>query len=374
MSGLLSAWREWRDRRDILRDLRRQQGDASERDQFKVKDDLTYALSALERDDPAQATQLWTQSLSRYPRETRNSPLALKVLLGLRRFDEAQALMQEGRTKNPREVYFARSLAEVAQARGNHDEVIRLCADLRKQYPGVMEGYGLAAGTFAAKGQLDEAEALAAETIKRFPDQLMGYLEYGRIADRRMDWPQALARWQVVQRQFGHHIGYTGTAQAMLRLERYHEADTLLSEARALFPTNLGIFTEFARSAQMKGDVMEAKERWNAVLKRFPQQPHGFFAAAEAFEALGEPAEAEATLRVAIDRFPREQRPFFELAHLLQRRGNVLAAAEVWAGLRQAFPDTEESYIHGAEALAHTGRSDEAEALRAEHRRRFGSG
>jgi len=47
MNSLFSVWRDWRDRREILREIRRQQADNSERDRFVVKDNLTYALSAI---------------------------------------------------------------------------------------------------------------------------------------------------------------------------------------------------------------------------------------------------------------------------------------------------------------------------------------
>jgi tetratricopeptide (TPR) repeat protein len=97
-------------------------------------------------------------------------------------------------------------------------------------------------------------------------------------------------------------------------------------------------------------------------------------AASEAFERLGEPAQAEATLRAAIDRFPTELRPMLDLAKLLQiKRRDFPAAVEVWAAIRNVFPDNQEAYTSGAEALRQSGCVEQAEALREEHRLRFKS-
>ena len=53
-----------------------------------------------------------------------------------------------------------------------------------------------------------------------------------------------------------------------------------------------------------------------------------------------------------------------DLAKLLQnKRQDFTAAAEVWAAIRGVFPDSEEAYASGAEALRRAGRIEEADAL-----------
>ena len=75
MTGLLSAWHNWQERRTILRDIRRQRADDSERNRFRVRDELTDALAALELNDRRKATAIWIDALARYPAEIRKSPL-----------------------------------------------------------------------------------------------------------------------------------------------------------------------------------------------------------------------------------------------------------------------------------------------------------
>jgi tetratricopeptide (TPR) repeat protein len=372
MTGLLSVWRDWSERRQILRDIRRQQGDARERDRFKVKDELTYALAGLDRGDRRYATEVWTGLIERHPDVARASPLALRVLIGLRRFDEAEALMRAGQKKYPNDPYFAQGLAEIAHTKRDFDTALERWAFLRKRFPGVVEGYTYGAGAFMEKDQPQQAEALALQATKRFPDNIGGPLEYARIAIKAKNWEEALRRWQPIRDQFDYVGSYIGSAQALTHLGRYDESDALLQQARLRFGADPGPLSEFARVAEAKGDVPAAVQRWKDVLSRFPLDMSAHFNAAEAFEKLGDPAEAEATLRAAIDRFPTELGPFLELAKLFQyKRRDFHAAADAWAALRAVFPDNEEAYTSGAHALAQASRTEDAEALREEHRRRF---
>ena len=71
MAWLVSTWKAWNDRRVTLRTLRRQQDDDDQRNQSTVKDGLTYALMALQREDQSQAITQWTDLLTRFPRVTK---------------------------------------------------------------------------------------------------------------------------------------------------------------------------------------------------------------------------------------------------------------------------------------------------------------
>lgn len=205
--------------------------------------------------------------------------------------------------------------------------------------------------------------------MRQFHSKIEPFLQNARIAVLREDWEEALRRWRAILAQFGHVISYIGAAQALSNLGRYEEAEELLQEARYRFATDPGPLSEYARVAEARGDIAEAMRRWNDVLYRFPLDKYVYLAASEAFEKMGEPAQAEATLRKGVDRFPRDLRPMLDLAKLLQnKRQDFTAAAEVWAAIRGVFPDSEEAYASGAEALRRAGRIEEADALIEEYR------
>jgi predicted Zn-dependent protease len=372
MTGLLSAWHNWRERREILRDIRRRRADQSERDRFLARDLLEEALTVIDLNDRRKGTAIWTSTAERYPAEVRASPLALDVLLKLHRYDEADALMREGAKKHPREVYFAKGLATVALTRGDFGVAIERYAALRKRFPGVWQGYVLGAQSLAAVGRMEEADALAERAMTQFPQEIGGFLEYGRLAVRREDWVEALRRWQIIQDAFRDRaFGPLGRAQALIKLERYDEADEVLIASRIRFPVDSSMLSEFARCAQARGDVPEAVKRWKRRVERVPMETYGYYDAAKAFEDMGEYAEAEAILRAAVDRFPLEDGPTVRLAKLLHERQDYAKEAEAWAALRQVFADNEESYTRGADALRRAGHPDRADALLEEHKCRL---
>jgi tetratricopeptide (TPR) repeat protein len=304
-----------------LRECRRQQADDRELSGFKVREELDEALAAIELNDRQKATAIWTRLRNRYPTEVRGWPSALDVLLKLGRFSEAELLMREGQKRYPREVHFASGLGATAHARGDHDQAVEFYAALRKQFPGAIEGYALAAQSLAAAGRLEEAEALAKQAMGRFPGDIRGFLEYARLATRRDDLNEALKRWLVVRDAFGGHgFGHLGAAEAMMRLGRYDEAEAVLSSARVRLPTESHIFAALARCAEARGDTRAAVARWKQRVERFPLEMIGYSDAASALERLGDVSEAEAILRAGVDRFADEKRLAAELERLLRRR------------------------------------------------------
>jgi len=367
--SLLGIWHNWRERKNVLRDIRRQRGDDRERLYFKVNDQLTYALSALERADQREATEIWANLIATCPREARASKLSLKVLLGLRRYDEAEELMREGRKAHPRDSYFLIGLVDVALARGDHENAVEHCITLRRQFPKIHEGYMLAAEALISLNRLEEAEHFAERAMKVFPEEVKGYLYFGRVADLRADWVEALRRWQIVRDLFDHQIGYSGCAKALQHLGRSDEAEAIFLALSARYPTDTNARIELARIAEVAGNTQMAVERWTRIAELFPLFLPGCLAAAEALEKLGEVVQAEEVLREAAGHFPSEQRPVIDLGQLLLRREDFAAAVEVWATMRQRFPDVGIGYVQGIDALLRTGRSDEAETLREQQRR-----
>ena len=373
MTGLFSAWREWRERQAILHDIRRQRGDDRERNRFRARDLLEEALAAIDLNDRRKGSAIWIDVVERYPHEIRTSPLALRVMLKLHRYDEADGLMREGRKKHPREVYFAKGLAEIAVERGDDDAAIEHCTTLRKRFPGVVEGYIFGAQALMRKNRLDEADGLAEQAMKQFPEEIRGFLEYSKLAEHRGDWMEVLRRWQIVEDTFpGRAFGPLGRAQALIKLERYDEADEVLAAARFRFPTDTGLLMELARCAQTRGNFPEAVKRWKYRIERAPMETWGYDGAVAAFKEMGEYAEAETMIRAAIDRFPLEERPTVMLCEFLRDRNDLSGEIEAWALLRQNFPDNEAGYTWGAYALRRAGSLDRAEAVMEEHKSRFG--
>jgi tetratricopeptide (TPR) repeat protein len=282
--------------------------------------------------------------------------------------------MRSGLKLYPSDPSFPIALAQIAHSKEDWKEAIVRWALVRKRFPGVIEGYTQGANALTAVNQLRCANALCIRAMEQFPDAMAGYHEYARLAVREKDWQEALRRWEPLQSVFPYVGGFVGGAQALINLGRYDEADAMLRDAFRQFVNDPSPFIEYARSANARGDIGETLKRWKSLLERFPLYMHGYFYAAEAFERLNQPAEAEAALRAAADRFGTESRPLIELAKLYHfQRLDFPAAADAWATVRKAFPELDEAYRYGAEALERANRHEEALALRAAYTAQFGN-
>jgi predicted Zn-dependent protease len=197
-------------------------------------------------------------------------------------------------------------------------------------------------------------------------------MEHARVAAARRDWPEAYKRWELVRTSDNHPQGYLGMAQATLGMGRPDEAREILKAARFRFPINPGPAIELARLAEAQGDLAEILECWKVVRDRFPMTPVGHIDGAKALVAAGHIDEAETILRDAADRFKDNPGLLADYARIAHNRRDWPEASRRWEALRTRFPNIQDGYRRGAEALAALGQTAEAEAVRTEQARRFG--
>lgn len=150
-------------------------------------------------------------------------------MLDLGRYDEADAMMQEGRRRYPHHAHFTRGYAQSARQRRNFQEALRRCEILRKKFPRVADGYTIAAACLTDLGHYDEAEAMIGRGVRKLPNDFDLHMQHARNATQRREWPEALQRWEVVRSRFeGQFLGPLGAAQCLRELGRYPEAEKIL--------------------------------------------------------------------------------------------------------------------------------------------------
>jgi tetratricopeptide (TPR) repeat protein len=355
------------ERRRAFRELRNHQ---QQEESTLVLDDsnlVNRAKVALAVDDPVTALHCWQEALVRYPRFAKESHNSLDILLGLRRFDEAEALMQEGQKRWSRDPYYAEGYALVAERRGNTEEAIRRWNRVRKKFPGCWMGYVHGAICLRQTGRFEMAEELSKKSVRRFPSIEHTWAASARIAEDRRDWPEAIHRWEILCEKFGHVAGDVGVARGLAELGRIEEAEQRLKEVQGRRPLVHDVAIALARLADKRGDKEEAVLRWADTRRRFPLLPFGYQEGFRHLLAMDRYAEAETILLAAIDRFPTEAWPSVEYASLAHTRQDWTASAARWANVRERWPDRQDSYLRGAEALSALGQQNEAARLKTEH-------
>jgi predicted Zn-dependent protease len=234
---------------------------------------------------------------------------------------------------------------------------------LRKRAPNSTKGYWIAAASLSELGKAKEAEEILVRGIQRMPEDVGLQIEYAKLAERRLDWTEALARWRVIYDTYGHRAGISGAANILTELGRYDEAESLLNGVMYKFGNEITIWVTLARVAEHRKDWEEAERRWVAIRNRFPLDSMAYLYGLRPLYTLGRVAEAEKVLLDAMERIRDDPALLTEYAWIAHRRSDWAEAAQRWAALRERFPSQRVGYEQGAVALQALGLTEEAARL-----------
>jgi tetratricopeptide (TPR) repeat protein len=359
-------WRwfqNWRDRRATLRELEDHQ---RAEEAFLMDRDINpihLAKSYLDRDEPLTAAAHWERACLLMPNTTLKSEDSLDILLRLKRYDEADALMRERVRRISGDRFYLIGLARIAEEQGDIVEALKRWEIARDRTRDRPEGYLGCARCLSELDRLREAEDQFDSGLRRMLDKIPALLGRARISDRRADWPQSLLRWKDLAENHGFATGFAFAANALSELGRVDEAEAYLSEPSRIHPRNLEIAVTRAWLAFRRGDLSATCDRWNVVRGIAPNFAGGFRDGVQCLVAAERHGAADAVLRTAIERFPDQPWPLADFARLAHDRRDWNEAAARWEALRRQFPAEDAGYALGAEALRAAGRDDEAAAL-----------
>jgi tetratricopeptide (TPR) repeat protein len=197
-------------------------------------------------------------------------------------------------------------------------------------------------------------------------------LEAAEAARNRGDDAGALNIVTALRDAFPEHPAPMLRAAAILsQLRRFDEAEALLADGAARFPTDIGFAIESAWAAHRRGDFAGAAARFALVRQDLPNHPVGFTGAALALRDSGDFAGADALLCEAIARLPDEPGPSVDHAWVAHVRRDWPEAAARWQRVRERHEALSVGYTAGAVALREAGRLDDAAALLDEATARF---
>ncbi len=267
------------------------------------------AWVAQEAENWPEAHARWLAFRERFPDRMIGYAADGVALRFMGRFEDAEAVYREVFTRWPivSEFDLLADYAELAQVRGDLDEGSRRWAALRRGFPDRHQGYVRDAANLSAAGRHAPAELLLREALARWPNELSALIEYAHVAQRRGAGRERLARWEAVLRAFPDRLdGYVGTGHALLDLERYADAQTLLDRALPQFPESLHLTALDARIAFARDDFAAAAMRCSVLRQRFPTDPAGYVGGVEAHVAAADHAHARDLSDAARGLFPHD--------------------------------------------------------------------
>jgi tetratricopeptide (TPR) repeat protein len=359
---LFETLREWFERRRTLRELRvgiSQYGSDFNR---VFAEQINLAEETYGRGNPEQALAVWNKARARFPDLCLTTKKGLRLLLDLGLFDEADALMREGRRRYPHYTHCASGYVQVAYHRGDRQDTLRRCQIIRAKFPRLAEGYTFAAVCLAELDRHDEAEAMIERAVRKLPQDFDVLVGYARHAARREDWKEALRRWNLVKNRFDHVFGPGGAAHCLRQMGRYAEAETIAAETCERFPTDPWAYVTLAGIAADKGDLDRESQHWVAARERCPFFALAYTAGAEAERRVGREAEADDILSLAVTRIRSDLGVHLQYAYSAHHRNDWASAAERWALVCERFPDCDEAHEKTAEALLAGGATKQGAA------------
>jgi len=362
---MLWRWyQDWRERRSALKEMD-QLREADERELMgKNQNPLTLAMAALKSGDMLETAALWEEARRVVPDAVLKSKDSLDILLGLKRFDEAEALMRDRQKRLFGDQFCLTGLAAVAEQRGDTVQALKRWEVVRDRVRDSIDGYDGCSRCLVNLGRFDEAATQLNLALRRDSFSVSARVGLARIADRKRDWPQSLARWKELAEVYRDPPAFAFAARALAELGRADEAESYLAGPARAYLSNPYIATTYAELAERRGDVAAACDRWSVVRAIDPYMHAGYHEGAYRLVDAGRYAEAEAVLRTAIERFPNDVWPLRNLAQIAHDQRNWTEAAARWEALRARFPEEAIGYSLGAEALRADGRDEEAARLR----------
>jgi tetratricopeptide (TPR) repeat protein len=361
-------FQDWRHKRSALAEF-----DALQHaDEALLRDNelnpLNLAKKAVDRGDLVAAAELWQVARQKMPLVIYELDDSFAILLGLKRYEEAELFVAEGQRRSPRDFRWRRDYARIAEARGDHIEAARRWRGAQSGAPAdeILGAMGREGMCLRAAGHLDEAEAALERTIRLEPTNMLALVEHAKLSGDRKDWEQSAARWRALAENSQMPSMFAGYADALMHLNRLDEADAMLEKAVLVYPGDQGIALARCYIAEQRGDFEEASRRWQTAQRNSPYLEPVYSHWAHCLERLGRHDEADAVLSEAVTRFRGNEWALREYAEFAHRRQDWNEACLRWATLRAKFPANEAAYDSGRVALRAAGRQEEAEALRRE--------
>lgn len=180
---------------------------------------------------------------------------------------------------------------------------LTLWEQLRTEFPAEALFWRNSGEAYWQAGALNRADEILGEAIAAFPDDLWMFYHYTLVAQRKADWPEALARAEDLHRRFPEFaIAAVLRGEALRELGRLDAAEAVLAPAAASrFPRDEWVLHGYAQLAVRQENWTEALRRWEAMLAVFPEHKLAVLGREEACRQLGQPTAADSAVTAVLE-------------------------------------------------------------------------
>ena len=350
---------------------------------------LERADELLARGERDAALMLCFEARSQFPEAPWPWLRSAEIMIDLRRFDEAESMLEQGVSRFPSHFWLARARALLPRAVGDDLEAFTRSRALRHAFPDDPTAHSTFVHMLLDLRLVALAEAEAKAGLGRFPEYEWLQHMYARCADQAGDRSAAAARWtDLLAAHPEHEPAYAAAVHALLEMGRVDEAVGIAREGLRLFPAGsaarqacdkvanaaagadtapastmaLEDLLSQALGAERAGHWPDAARLWMLLRERAPRFAPAFAGSARALFNLGRMAEAAIVLWQARRDLPPDASVLEASGDMALHRGAFEAALDSFGELQRRFPRSPHTELGIARALHALRRLDEADA------------
>jgi predicted Zn-dependent protease len=230
------------------------------------------AIAATRLGNNDEAVRRYSILRKKFPRLLRGYTGAITPLIKLGRLDEADRIL--GRiANNARDINIKIEYAKLAMTRKDWPVALQRWKRLWNSRWQDAASLGVAQ-CHKEMGYFDEAEQVLMDALKRpRQDAIKFWTELALISECRGNWLEAARRWDDLRKRSPSMLeAYCRSALAFGKCGYEAEVDSILHAATQRFPSVQQPWVDYARAAERRGSLDEARLRWDAVQAKFPEQ------------------------------------------------------------------------------------------------------
>ena len=296
-----------------------------------------------------------------FPNNVEGYLLGLRSLRHQKQLAAAAAFLKQASAALPGNVSILSEAAILAHESGDYEAAIEFWRQVRQAAPNQRNGFEGAVKACLAAARLDEAEQLLREAGPQFAGAPWAMSQAAAIASQRGDLAQAAPLWAEVRAAHpDHEPGYNGHVRTLVKLNRLDDAEIVVREALARFPTSRWALMEFALLARLRSDFAEAERRFAHAVAMLPDDPELALrhATAGSLHAhLDQPnwPVTLARLQALHERFPQFTKGWDVRIRALRAVGDTAAADRLASECIQRMPDQPDICLEYAAGSAADG-------------------
>jgi tetratricopeptide (TPR) repeat protein len=232
---------------------------------------IAHAYNAQHCEDWPEAIRRWEAIREHFPDQQVAYTEGAVCLDKAGRYQELEALYGETSERFPGNERATIEFAWLAHHRRDWPTAIARWQTVRERFPGHLTGYLGYAYTLMEANRPADADALLEGGLSDDPNHPELLIAYARQAQQQKDWLEALRRFAIVVERVPARVsGFVGHAEALSQLGRSDEAQAILRDAVVAFSEDPTPFAEYARVAARQERYVEAVQRWEDAVRRFP--------------------------------------------------------------------------------------------------------